>query len=191
MSWGRRALVALTLVLATCAPAVPDIFDECDLVISLEPPAARPGDTVVATGGPFSEAYDHVVQIGGVAAEVVAVERCLECLSCRENDPGLCLACGPCIDCDALCDACEPTLSFVVPDAVVPGSTTVIVLNAYGSSSAVPIEILGATDTSDTSDTSDTGIVDSAILDTGSARDSASDTGAVDTGFVDTATSLP
>lgn len=179
MTWARRGLVGLTLGLATCAPAALDIVDECDLVVSLEPAAAAPGDTIVASGGPFSEVYDHVVQVGGVAAEVVEVERCLECLSCRESDPDLCLACGPCLSCDEVCDACEPTLSFVVPEDVPTGSTTVSILNAYGSSSAVPFEVVGATDTSDT------GLIDSSTLDT------STDTASTDTGFVDTASSLP
>jgi hypothetical protein len=145
-----------------------DIFDQCDLDFELDRQEASTGDLLLATGGPVSQDWDTVVQVGGRIADIVESERCDACLSCRTD--AVCLACGTCSDCEDICAECTPSIQFRVPE-IPAGSTNVVILNGYGGTRPIPLNILGEEFTWDSA--SDTG------------RDTASDTGsdtASDTG---------
>lgn len=177
----------LVLGLSGCGTGVLDVYEQCDVEVVLAPTEGLPGATVVATGGPFSKAYDTVVTVAGVQAEVDAVERtdCDACDSCR--DEANCLACGACTECTEDCSSCLETTTFTVP-AAEPGASSVRLLNRFGGSAAVPFTVLGA-DSGDTGplDTNDTAPVDTGARHTGdTAGPDTSETGRLHTG--DTAT---
>ncbi len=179
----------LALFLAACAPTTQSFYYQCALDVETDPVSAAVGDEVVIFGGPMTERYDTLVQVGGITAELVDVARegCDECDACQA-DAG-CLACTACLDCADSCASCEQTATFIVPE-IAAGATTVVVTNGFGASPAVAFEVLPAGqdtgdtgDTADTADTADTG----ATTDTGDTSDTL-DTGA-DTGS--TATPAP
>jgi hypothetical protein len=176
------------LLIAGCTTVTVDVFATCQLDVALATTAALPGDTVEATGGPYTIARDTHIEVGGVAAEVTLVLRegcdaCDECLALAECGP-----CGPCfgenldvptrVSCfgdpladpaiPPVCDVCEEALSFVVPAGVPPGPTTVLVWNANGASPGIPFEVLALpADTGSTGDTSATGDTGTDTSDTG------------------------
>jgi hypothetical protein len=167
----------LAALLAGCTSANFDPFESCELELVPAVASARAGDEVVLGGGPLTAAYDTRVEVGGVPAEVVSVERSAECSTCEtcrlEAD---CLICGTClgaeldearrVECfgdpfegtEGVCGECEESLAFVVPP-LPAGPTTVVVINGAGTSGALPFEILGdAGATADTApSTADTG----------------------------------
>lgn len=115
---------------------------------------------------------DHLVLVGGLPAEVRAVTRSDACTNplegcdvCRAE--ALCPPCGFCpLDIAAaeamgserrtacfgdpladpviegVCDLCEETLTFVVPDGLPPGPTSVVVFNGNGQSSTLTLEVV-------------------------------------------------
>jgi len=88
----------LLLVAAACAPQVLDLYETCDLGLSLEETQGAPGDTITVYGGPLTADFDTRVEVGGVPAQVVSLERgafCEACEACRVEAE--CLVCGPCL----------------------------------------------------------------------------------------------
>ena len=132
-----------------------DIFEQCTIEASITPDQGYEGDTLVATGSPFSRAYDTLITVGGERAEITSVDRsqCTKCDTCRADK-----GCG---GCKSACADCIETITFVLPEAAA-GETTLRVSNAFGSTEAIPFTVLtadtGSTDTSDTGppDPSDT-----------------------------------
>jgi hypothetical protein len=193
------------LWLAGCGSTAIDVFETCDLEATLDVNQGAPGDTVVASGGPWTTSWDTRVEIGGVPAPVTAVTRnsaCGECEVCREEAE--CLICGTCIggeldearriecfgdpfddDDDGLCGQCEETVTFVVP-AIAPGSTTLVLITANGASSPQPFVVLAVDDTGDTSDTASSSTGDTGVMPTLGDTGPGEDTGpGDDTGLAD------
>lgn len=165
---------------------------------------AAPGDTVVLAGGPQTRAFDTRVEVGGLPAEVVAVERSSECSACETcRVEAECLTCGYCagegladarrIECfgdpfeatEGLCGACVESVSFIVP-ALPPGPTTVMVLNANGASEPYPLVVTAAEPLPPTADTGvstgDTATPSTPTGDTGTPATTTGDTQAASTG---------
>lgn len=183
------------LALSACALVSQTSYPTCDLEAALDQPEARVGDTLIATGGPFTVDWDTLVEVGGFQAADVAVSRSAECTLCDAciGDPDAeCDACGACDVCAALCDPCVETVTFVVPSGV-SGDVGVVVVNGFGSSAAAPLRVLADTSDADTSasdtDTSpsdtdagadtaptDTDTTATSATDSGSATDAPSDT---------------
>lgn len=156
------------LLLGACDEPVDVILETCSVDAALSSTEGAPGDEIVISGGPFSAGYDTTVRVGGVPADVLSVDR-EECALCDECVASAgCNPCGTCSDCAELCDLCVETTTFAVPD-VAAGPTTVVLVNLWGSTEALPFTVLGGGDTDDT----DPGDTDTGIPDT--------DTGAPDT----------
>jgi hypothetical protein len=179
------------LALSACGTGIPDFYAQCNITVDLAPAEARVGDQVIATGGPFSDEYDTRLTINGVRAEIDLIERtdCDACDLCRVDSD--CISCGTCTACTDVCATCVPTMTFTVPDAVPPGQVSLVVLNRYGGSRAVPFTVLddGAdtapndTAASDTSDTALSPTGDTATPGTTDTLDTSTrDTGTRDTG---------
>jgi len=192
-------------MLAGCGLSTLDQHETCDLEVELSTLTAEPGDELVLTGGPQTAAYDTRVEVGGLPATVLDVDRnssCGSCETCRAEAE--CLVCGTClgttleevdrIACfgdpfegtEGVCGECEESVRFVVPD-LPAGATTVVVLNGNGSSPPLPLEIVAADAPTDTVDTFDTSPTPDTSVPTG---DTATDKGTttIDTTTVDTST---
>ncbi|MCB9687369.1 MAG: hypothetical protein H6738_13795 [Alphaproteobacteria bacterium] len=168
-----RALLLL-LPLSACGVVSADSYRACELDLTLQTSAGLPGETVVADGGPLTDAgvRDTRVELGGETAAVVSVTRadaCSQCDTCRSE--AACAPCGLCdgrildqarrIECfgdplaspavEGLCAGCTESMSFTIPSDAPPGATTVWITNGNGSSAPLPFEVLGqATTTADT-----------------------------------------
>ncbi len=155
----RLAVSSAALLAAACSPGGIDLFERCDVELSLAPTAAYHGDMITGLGGPFTETYDTFVDVAGSQAEVASVDRigCNTCDTCRA-DMG-CLDCGVCPDCKEDCQSCSQSITFSVPTNAHVGATSVLVINRYGSSAPVPFTILsqdtGATELTDSATTLD------------------------------------
>ena len=128
----RRLFFLLTsLLLAGCPEAETTQFELCELEILLDVDTTAANETISATGGPFTDVYDTIIEVGGHDAEVLTVEQ-LDCDSCD-----LCLVaaecngCEPCESCVEMCASCVHQLSFVVPE-LEPATTTINMINRYG-----------------------------------------------------------
>jgi hypothetical protein len=168
----------LVTLLSGCGDEVTTVFTNCNLDVTLTPSSGFPGDVIVATGTPFTSAYDTLIQVGGFNADVLLVERtdCTACDACRPDRE--CSECGSCIRCEVDCDLCVETITFIVPDAPA-GLTVATILNLYGTTGPVPFEILGTsvpddTGLPDTGGSTDTDVPNA--TDTASNADSATDT---------------
>ena len=159
------------LLLLGCTQSTVSITELCDVALdSIEPAKAAPGDAAVITATPLTTDYDTALFVGGVRAQVTAVDReeCEECDACREE--AACSECGDCDECDVICESdCVETVSFIVPQ-VAEGAATVQLYNAFGGSSALTLAILASSDTGDTGDTGGDTAGDT-------ATDTATDTG--------------
>jgi len=128
----RQLILCLTALLLCACPEVETTqFELCSLQITLDTTTTAPNETVLATGGPFTDVYDTVVEVGGHDAQVLSVEQrdcdtCDLCLVAAE-----CNGCEPCDSCSEMCLDCVHQLSFVVPE-LEPSLTTVNVINRYG-----------------------------------------------------------
>jgi hypothetical protein len=163
--------------LAACGAPSISAIEICALDLSLAASTAAPGDVLTVTGGPLTELRDTIVTVGGIQAEVSEVARSEECSDsivgcdvCRVEAE--CPPCGFCpLDVDAAramgaerletcfgdpladppvegsCDLCVETVTFTVPADLPPGPTSVVVFNAEGQSSALPLDIVAATTT--------------------------------------------
>lgn len=140
----------LSSLLTGCTQTTFTNTELCDVLLATaEPAAASPGDTVTLTATPLTTDYDTALFVGGVRAQVTAVDRtgCDECDACIETYE--CLTCGDCDDCDAQCDAeCVETVTFIVPE-VAPGDAVVQIYNAFGGSQPLSLEILEAGSSTD------------------------------------------
>lgn len=164
----------IALFLAGCVQSEALTYTTCDVAATLEPASAAVGDSVVATGAPFTEPYDTLLQVGGYTAQIVDVTRddCETCDSCR--DEALCTTCETCSECDEACALCVQTIEFVVPEGPAAGPTSVVIRNGFGSSPALPFEVAPSG--------TDTGPVDTGPADTGPADTGPRETGPADTG---------
>jgi hypothetical protein len=141
------------LFFTACDTTTSDTLTNCVVSISLDTDHGLPGDEISASGTPFSTTYDSLISFNGVTADVTDVTRndCSLCDSCREE--AACAPCGACVPCLLQCDACQENISFLVPDAPT-GSTTVTLINAFGTSTPAPFEIdrhpLATTNTGET-----------------------------------------
>lgn len=174
----------LLLALGGCATFNAPSFSVCELRLDAEPAEGVPGDEVTLRGGPQSWAADTAIRVGGVAGDVLSVERddsCLVCDACRVAAE--CLACGACPDCAELCEPCVETLAVRIPSAPA-GATRIDVVNRFGSGSAA-FRILGdPEDTGAPPHTADTGpnADTSATPDTGAPTDTSASIATGDTG---------
>jgi len=137
----------LWLLLLGCSTDSSSLSLLCELRKPVLAPAeARPGETVVATTGPLTAAFDTAVSVGGTAAKVTALDRttCDECDTCR--DAADCSSCDECTSCATECSTCVETVSFTVPD-LAPGATTVTVTNLHAASRAAALTVSAAADT--------------------------------------------
>ena len=126
--------------LTACETTTSDTLTTCEVAISLDVEHGLPGDEVTAVGTPLSTTYDSIISFDGSAAEILDVSRedCALCDTCREENA--CAPCGACIPCLAQCNLCDESISFVIPQ-VPTGDTTVTLINAFGTSLAVPFQI--------------------------------------------------
>ncbi len=145
---------SLTILLASCWALTACDTESGTAVATcpLEAPAAAPetaapGETVTLTTRPLTEAYDTVVTIGPVRAEVVSVDRatCDACDTCRVAAG--CSDCGSCDACVTDCATCVETVSVLVPD-IAEGPADVVVRNARGASAAGQLTVTAAPDDS-------------------------------------------
>ena len=110
------------------------------------------GETIDVAGYPFTNTWDTLLSIDGLAQPVIDVSRtgCNDCDACRVENQ--CLACQDCDPCDSLCkntttdsssDAggeCIEMLSFKMPNSE-KTSVEMKIVNAYGHSDVINIEI--------------------------------------------------
>ncbi|MCB9682236.1 MAG: hypothetical protein H6733_12285 [Alphaproteobacteria bacterium] len=150
----RHALSAALLLLlgplAACETDILESLDVCVVDLTVTPDIARPGDTIVLSGGPFSTTWDTTARIGGEVADVVDVDRtsCVPCDACRSDND--CTSCDACTDCEALCASCEETTSIVVP-ALPSGRWPIVIFNRHGGSDTAWLAVIG--DDTDAPDT--------------------------------------
>lgn len=140
---------------SSCARQFEEEFSRCTLTVELDPDAAFPGELVEATGGPWTVPFDTRVELAGLRAEVIDIERtseCGRCATCRSE--ARCDDCLACSDCTDVCAECVETLVFEVPPDAPAGPTSVVVFNRQGGSRPTDFTVLGD-DGSDT-DTDDT-----------------------------------
>ena len=150
----------------------------------------------MATGGPFGQSFDNIVQVDGVRAEVEATDQqpvtdtggvpvdplaCETCDQCRTRNA------GHCNRCKTQCASCIETLTFVVP-VKAAGPASVVVMNVFGGSDPVPFTVdalpdTGSTGLGDTGSSTSTG--STGILPTDTAppagTGSTADTAVIDT----------
>ena len=116
------------------------------------------GDVITITASPLTAAYDTQAQIGGQAATVLELDRtdCAVCDACQEAAE--CSGCLRCEECVTSCESCTETVLVEVPLQLAPGPADLIVVNAYGNSEALTLEILPSPDApSDTATPLDSG----------------------------------
>ena len=129
-----------------CVTATDADFPTCTVdLLSFEPAAALPGDSITLTATPLTELQDSSLRVGGVDAAITSVDRtdCETCDSCRTSNG--CASCDQdCDACDAECrDNCVETLVFTLPQ-LDAGSHGVVLFNAHGGSLEARIEVLEA-----------------------------------------------
>ncbi|MEC7946503.1 MAG: hypothetical protein VX265_02980 [Myxococcota bacterium] len=138
-----RLLPLAALWLFACSTTEVVTLGTCDVALfAPDVDAARPGDPVTLGGTPLTTDWDTVVYVGGVEAEVTALDRvgCETCDACRVES--LCTECGDCDDCDRVCaEQCDEFLTFLVPE-VAPGIVDVWLINRHGRSDALPLTVL-------------------------------------------------
>lgn len=150
----RWALLALAPLAACAATAVPTSL-RCDLSLDAVTPAvAAPGEAVVITGTPFTTAFDTVVLVGGVPAEISLVDRttCTACDTCRSENN--CTGCSDCDTCDITCaDTCAESITAIVPAGAPLGPATLTVRNAHGEGRGLSLEVVAVSAADDTGST--------------------------------------
>lgn len=162
-------MLLLTALIACADETVADVAS-CDVMIeTVTPAAATPGTLVTLTGTPLTTHYDSALYVGGVRADVSAVDRatCSTCDECRVEQS--CNACEDCDACDVVCRVdCVESLTFTVPDAPV-GDQALLLYNAHGSSNTLIFGVEPVVDTGDTG-TGDSGTRDSGTADSGTGN---------------------
>jgi hypothetical protein len=136
-------LFSIVLMLACQVPATTDARTCALHTPTLVPSSAMPGEQIVVTTQPLTEAWDTAVTVGSARAELVAIDRstCDDCDDCR--DTGGCSTCDECEECDTPCDTCVQTLTFVVPD-LGAGEWPVEIVNRHGRSERVALTVVAA-----------------------------------------------
>ena len=165
-------IVAAALVcgVAGCQSLETTIPPVCGVEASLDPATAGPGDVVTLTGGPFTRSIDTQVLVDGVPASDIVVTR-TDCAVCDEL-----VETEGCDAFDAVaCDSCVEVTTFVVPD-VPSGTQPVVLINAWGSTEGLTLDVIGDTAVEDT----DTGV-----------PDTDTDVADTDTDVADTDTDVP
>ena len=168
----------LALLLVSCTTSSTVTYPVCEIDdAQVTPAAAYPGDTVVITATPLTEAWDTAVTFGATRAEIISLDRvgCDACDACVVEYG--CDLCDDCDACDALCAAdCSESVTVIVPD-LSPGSVMIEMFNTHGPATPMAFEVLGAVDTAadDTGGADDSGADDSGA---DSAPDTAADTAA-------------
>ncbi len=138
-------MLSLLLLLACETLSTPDA-PTCALgAPTLSPTSAAPGDIVVITLAPLTEAWDTAVTVGAARATLSGVDRvgCDDCDDCL--DTGGCSACDDACDdaCGSLCDACVETVTFVVPE-LAAGEYPVVLVNRHGRSADIALTVVAA-----------------------------------------------
>ena len=139
----------LLLVLATagCPVAEPSVLEQCELDLALDTDSAMVGDTVTAVGRPITAEIDTAVRIDGLNAPLVDVDRpqpaCEGCDACRVAAE--CEVCEQCSICAPLCEECIEVVAFEVPE-LDAGEYAVTVVNSYGVSPPMPLQIVPEAD---------------------------------------------
>ncbi|MCO4743851.1 MAG: IPT/TIG domain-containing protein [Proteobacteria bacterium] len=131
------------LALSACGTGSTPVSDLCTVEAELNAAEGVAGDTITATGRPFSTRADTIVRVGGVDADVISAERSSECLLCDTCvDEVGCTGCETsCTECNALCADCTETVSFELP-AIAAGPTEIVLLNHFGSTDPIDFVIL-------------------------------------------------
>jgi hypothetical protein len=135
-----RAIPLLALLAPACTEDTTSRFEQCEVMAVLDPLEAAPGDAVTATSDLLTEPYDTRVIVGEIDAEIGSIDRtdCTVCDTCRyEAD----CKCDACLGCQESCAPCVQVLTFAVP-ALPPGPTTVVIVNAWGSSPPLDLVVL-------------------------------------------------
>lgn len=138
------ALLLVALFATACPPEQVVEFVQCDLDLELEVESATPGTEVTAGGRPLTQALDTIVRVDGVEAEVVSVDRSeIGCLACDECYVSAgCTGCEECAACADACGDCVQSVTFQVPESTAAGTAEVTVINAYGTSPPLPLDIV-------------------------------------------------
>jgi hypothetical protein len=166
------------------------VYEQCTVAVTLSPESGSAGAFVVATGGPFGDAFDNHVQLDGIRADIVSIDRnpvtdtggepvdagaCDACDDCRERHAGRCNVCR------VKCSSCVETLTFEVPAKQV-GTTSVVVTNRWGTSEPVDFTVLGGATGTGSPGTADTSTGGTGTLGTAQTGDTGS-TGIRSTGL--------
>jgi len=137
--------------LPACSTTSVVTLGTCDVgLFALSADGVRPGEPLTLDGTPLTTDWDTIVYIGGVQAELTALDRvgCETCDTCRAE--ALCTECGECDTCDRLChEQCSETLTVLVPD-LDPGPTEVWLINRHGRSDSLSVTILLPDEPADT-----------------------------------------
>jgi len=187
----RVAHLTGLVLLGGCVSTETFVPSPCDVALyEIKPSAAAAGETVTATGRPFTSAYDTAVYVDTERAVVLSLERdrCESCDACLEEEG--CTGCDDCDACDPVCSSCWEAVTFEIP-ALPGGSSLVRLFNRHGESSTLPLQILGDED----SGRGDSSVEDSASHDSvpdetaapDTGMDSGRDTSASDSGAGDSA----
>ena len=129
------------LLLFACDDTVVTDGAQCTLgKPTLSASSAAPGDQVVLTATPLTEAWDTAITLGSVRAQIVSLDRteCTECDDCR--DTGGCAPCDACTDCATSCGVCAETVTFVVP-VLDPGDYVLEMVNRNGRSEQISLTV--------------------------------------------------
>lgn len=139
------ALAIAAALLPGCSTTAVVTLGTCD--VGLFAPSAesvRPGEPLTLGGTPLTTDWDTRVYVGGVEAEITALDRvgCKTCDTCRTES--LCTECGDCDDCDRLCaEQCDESLTVLVPD-LAPGPADIWIINRHGRSETLVVTVLAA-----------------------------------------------
>jgi len=148
-------LFALCLSATTCESNSTSYGRSCEIVLeSTNPASAVPGTEIELLAHPLTTKEDSQVFVGGIAAEILSIDRldCEECDACRLDAD--CNACGDCDACDALCaEGCRESLQFILPEKA-PGKVEITLYNLYGNSNGLAFTIEEPTTPTDTAEAS-------------------------------------
>ena len=158
-------MFGLIILLMSCDEDIVIETSTCEIqVSSYSPSPVVAGDTVIVTGRPFTDERDTLLTLDGVSQRVEEVTRtgCNDCDACRLEN--LCLDCQDCDVCDPICkapaaidgqeneneevDGCIESLRFTMP-SVASSVVGLQVINAYGYSDVISIDVAPAADTSE------------------------------------------
>jgi len=135
--------LTLILVLAGCIDdEPPDPEQSCDVILEPLMESGTVGEAFTIRGGPQTDARDTSVFVSGANAPVLSVDSCDTCYSCRQEQK--CDPCGVCPPCEDECAVCDESVVIEVPN-LSSGSHPVQLVNAYGTSNVLSLDIDGGT----------------------------------------------